>query len=697
MFSPLRIFAVASAVCALRLICRGETLPEITRLADVRCMPPAEAARGYPVTFEGTVLIFDRVIPERKQACLFVHDGTTGIYVYTAPYDLDLHPGERIRVKAETCQGDFAPCIRRAVIEPLGGAAWLPHPIACTTTEVFSGKMDSQWVELPGVGRAVLVSEGRLALQVASDGFRFTARFADPTMTREDLTRFIDAEIRVRGVCYSDFTSRRQLFGVRLYTPGAESIEVEAPAPADPFSGPARRSNELLTFDPNGSGQRHRVKIAGTVALSAPGKLLLVRDRAGGILVRTDQTESVAAGDLVEVAGFPVFSGYTAALEDAAFRVIGRGEPAPPTAVTLKQALSGDWQAELITMQGRVIENTRESGGQRFVVQSGSDTFRALLSQPPYARLEPGALAEFTGVCLAEGLRYEDPEGWRPLAFELLLESEKSVKLLTRPSWWTVRRVTLVLASVAAILLIALIWAGTLQFQVRKQTERIRSQVDREAVLEERNRIAREIHDTLAQAFAGTAFQLEAVEAELKTASSTCRAHLDHARAMIRHGLAQARRSVTEMRGQSAASRAGLSDLKECAELLASDSDAQLHIEITGEPFALSPLVENNLLRIAQEALINALRHATPRHVWLNLHYGTDRVHLEIADDGCGFDIDEATGAPGHFGLIGIRERAREASGALELIASPGNGARIFIEVRRPQPADSGVPHPCPA
>jgi signal transduction histidine kinase len=248
---------------------------------------------------------------------------------------------------------------------------------------------------------------------------------------------------------------------------------------------------------------------------------------------------------------------------------------------------------------------------------------------------------------------------------------------------------------VAAILLIALVWAATLQFQVRRQTARIRSQVDREAVLEERNRIAREIHDTLAQAFAGTAFQLEAVEAELTSASPVCRAHLDHARAMIRHGLAQTRRSVTEMRGQSEASQAGLSDLKECAELLASDSSAQLRFETTGEPYALSPLVETNLLRIAQEGLINALRHANARNVWLELDYGADRLRVEIADDGCGFDLEGAMGAPGHFGLIGMRERAREARGALEVTSSPGKGARIVVEVRRPRPADSAAAQPC--
>jgi signal transduction histidine kinase len=399
----------------------------------------------------------------------------------------------------------------------------------------------------------------------------------------------------------------------------------------------------------------------------------------------------VAAGDVVEVAGFPVFSGYKAALEDAAFRVVGHSAPVPPTVVTLDKALSGDWQAELITMRGRVVENTRGSGGQRIVVQSGAQTFRAVLSQPPFAQLEPGAFAEFTGVCLAEGLRYQDDEGWRPQSLELLLQSNESVTLLAHPSRWTAQRVELLLASAAAILVIALVWAAALQFQVRKQTARIRSQVEREAVLEERNRIAREIHDTLAQAFAGTSFQLEAVAAELKFASPVCRAHLEHARAMVRHGLAQARRSVTEMRGQSAAARAGLGDLKECAELLASDSDARLHIETAGEPYTLSPLAENNVLRIAQEGVINALRHANPRNVWLKLDYGADCLRVEVADDGCGFDVDRALEAPGHFGLIGMRERAREANGELNVTTTPGKGTRIVIAVHRPHPIETAA------
>ncbi len=194
-------------------------------------------------------------------------------------------------------------------------------------------------------------------------------------------------------------------------------------------------------------------------------------------------------------------------------------------------------------------------------------------------------------------------------------------------------------------------------------------------ILEERQRIARDLHDSLAQVFTALSLQLDAVARQLPAAE----------------GLARLRQTVVEGRR---ATRAAIWNLRADAhpdgleralrELIAPGEDVELRVATEGAPYALELAAENDLLMIAQQAVSNALEHGRARHVGIELEYAPDRLALWIRDDGQGFE-PAAEPRQGHYGLPGMRERAARAGGSLVVESSPGDGTEIGVVIDRPR------------
>src|SRR5215218_3709983 len=201
------------------------------------------------------------------------------------------------------------------------------------------------------------------------------------------------------------------------------------------------------------------------------------------------------------------------------------------------------------------------------------------------------------------------------------------------------------------------------------------------AQTEERNRLAREIHDTIAQDLSAIAFQLEAAEALLtqQTDPERVRRSVATALDLTRKGLEEARRSVLDLRAAPLEGRTLPAALAALAE-----GSRVVKFESSPASMPLPPAVEVGLYRIAQEALQNALRHAAAAHVLLRLETSSESVRLTVQDDGKGFP--EGNPSASRFGLVGMQERARLLGGTFQVESSPGAGTRITAEVplRRP-------------
>ncbi len=208
---------------------------------------------------------------------------------------------------------------------------------------------------------------------------------------------------------------------------------------------------------------------------------------------------------------------------------------------------------------------------------------------------------------------------------------------------------------------------------------------------EERNRMAREIHDTLAQGFTGIILQLEAAEQVLHDEPETAQTHLDRARTLARDSLQEARRSVWNLLPGPLERNTLDSAIFQEVQSLGTEGEAEVGFTATGEPYPLAVEAQTCLLRVTQEALGNIRKHAQARHVDVTLAWEQAGVSLTIRDDGRGFDPAALRGpssSGGGFGLISMRERCQLANGVFTLESAPGDGTviHVFLWVRRPLP-----------
>jgi signal transduction histidine kinase len=268
--------------------------------------------------------------------------------------------------------------------------------------------------------------------------------------------------------------------------------------------------------------------------------------------------------------------------------------------------------------------------------------------------------------------------------FELLLNSAADIQVLARPPWWTFRRVVGLLGATAVLLVTGTLWLVTLKRRVTTQTEIIRQQIRHHATLEERTRIAREFHDTLEQALAGLGMQLNALANSLRDVPAEALRILEVARSMVRHSQEETRRSVMNLRTFALDKGDLPTALSQMAAEARNGWPGILEVHVSGQPTSLPVRIESHLLRISQEATTNAIKHAHPKSIRLDLAYTPELIELSIADDGCGFDSQHATtSAAGQFGLLGMRERAEKIGGTLVILSSPGAGTKVHLTLPR--------------
>jgi signal transduction histidine kinase len=197
--------------------------------------------------------------------------------------------------------------------------------------------------------------------------------------------------------------------------------------------------------------------------------------------------------------------------------------------------------------------------------------------------------------------------------------------------------------------------------------ERLVTQARETGVQEERARLAREIHDTLAQSLAGIVTQLEA---------SIGGERQERALALAREALAEARRSMLDLAPADLDGATLPEALDGVVAAWSADQAVRADVVVTGQPVPLHPEVEATVLRIAQESLANVAKHAGAQRVGVTLSYDGDEVVLDVRDDGAGFDVGEPT-RPSSFGLRGMRQRAARLAGQLTLESRPGGGTAV--------------------
>ncbi|MBE2214571.1 MAG: PAS domain S-box protein [Opitutaceae bacterium] len=227
------------------------------------------------------------------------------------------------------------------------------------------------------------------------------------------------------------------------------------------------------------------------------------------------------------------------------------------------------------------------------------------------------------------------------------------------------------------------------QAMLAMQLNRLSAESRRTAVIAERNRMARDIHDTLAQGFTGVIVQLEAAgDASSKGLAEDANAHMHRAAELARESLKEARRSVRALRPQALEEMSLGAALGDMISKMTAGTNLAATFSVRGTPLALPPAWEENLLRVGQEVLTNTLRHTRAKTFIATLSFQPSEIQLSMRDDGCGFDPTRKSDG---FGLTGMRERVESMGGAMALKSENGAGTAVSIVLPLPSPSKVSV------
>lgn len=668
------ILRAAAALCAAILPFTAfaqnadRSLPLLTQADQIRQLSAKQAELGYPVRVRG-VVTDDVPAPD-----FFVQDASAGVYVEGARNSSFAHKfGDLIEVEGVTGPGKFAPVIIEKSSRVVG-KAMLPKSRVYSFGELSDGGLDSQWVRVRGIVRAVSIDrtswrETTLAMRIASGGGQLIVRV--PIEGEQDFSSWIDTEVLLEGVCGSLFNGQRQLTSIMLYVPRLSFITVQMPAPAVPVSS-------LLTFVP-GQGAQHRVRVRGVVAYQQLGKALFLQAEGRGLRVLTEQNTKLNIGEAVDAVGFPATGESAPVLTDAMFTRVGVSVAVTPVPFVITSPWE-QYDGALVQTDATLIGRDSQAGGVRLLLQDNQRLFDATLAPGEASGrmldIPLNSQLRVTGICLVQsGGMWSVPQ-----SFRLLLRSGDDVVVAHTPSWWNLRHTLWVLGGTVGVLLIVMTWIVVLGRRLREQMALIRHKMRSGAVLEERNRIARELHDNLEQELAGITMQLDLAADCFQQAPKVARQALETARDMSRHSMVDARRSVWDLRCHLLEEGDLVSALRQIVQPSSPRDDVRVEVNVTGAPLRLSAAVEMNLLRIGQEAVANAIKHGNASEVNAILQYEQERVRLCITDNGRGFRPEE-TAPTGHFGLLDMRERAHSMGCALEVESAPDCGTKIAIEI----------------
>jgi len=665
---------------------RPDTLPLLTTIQSIRALSQDEAARGYPVRVRAMVTHFD----ELAHGGLILHDGQFGQYVNTPAHpeqvgDWKLQRGDLVEIEGRTVRGGFAPNLEPSTVRKISRVS-LPKAKTIPYASMLTGRHDCDYVEVNGViQRAWLASDSMnrtLFAEVAYEEGILRATFWD--YKPDDLAHLIDARVRLRGNVGTLFGQSEQLRGVSLFVGHTSDVFV-LESPPSPFNLPTRSIRSIYNYSAAGEVNR-RIRVRGVVTGYIPGHpvemsdftstarfryvrhVLYVDDGTGGARVETEEPERVSPGAIVEVAGFPAVTPGKPILKNAIFKVAGHGAARAPMPVGGGNVLTPENDAMLVRMQGHFLSLLTSPTERILVLKVEETVFDAPLeadtASESLERIRPGSVVDVTGVYAYQ---------WGPPpSFRLFLRSPGDVSVVSAAPWWTMRHTAVMVIVFALVASASGVW-------MRNTANRKRAQY--QAVLNERSRVARELHDTLEQGLAGISLQLEAVAGSLQASPGAAQQSLDVARQMLRYSEEETRRSIMDLRSQALESRDLAGALSDLAQQATQGSGVIAAVRVEGQVQRLDASHEHHLLRIGLEALTNALKHSGARKIDILLRFAPDATELIVQDDGSGFNIAAQDLRGAHFGLQGIRERVDKLGGVLHIESAADAGTRLRVTV----------------
>jgi signal transduction histidine kinase len=669
--------------------------PQYVQIKDL----PSESEEGLPYasqTFRirGVVTFSDRLL---NRTLLFMQDDSGGAQLRVLPELFQFKPLEAGQfVEAEGAikltRGSPPFGVQSATVLGLGQ---MPAPSSYPDRSL-AADTEGQWVQAEGIVRA-LADDGTLLLMEKDGPVKVWLKGA----TANSLERYVDALIQVRGV-YSRHIQADPI----LLVPSLDYVQIKESPPENPFIIPTFPISQVGVQDVNPQ-TLHRLKVTGVVTYRDEN-LLYIQDDTGSASVLMATNNTLNVGDWIQAIGFPERRAGAVTLTEAQVHKTGRGRPPVPAVLALNDVTDPRFNGIVARLEAIVLEEKIREGQQSLELQAGQLVFQAVLptSAGRLKSFPVGSRVQITGVNRVQfanhvNARTSQQDNSLPATLDVLLRNPDDVVLIQRPPWWNWKYTAGLSTICVLIFAVSLMWIRTLRRRVEQRTQELKSAIARlqketetSATLVERDRLAGEIHDSLEQGLNGIMMQLDGVDSKLNEDSTGARHYLEMARNMVRFSRAEVRHSLWNLESELLSKGDLGAALTEIARQMSATNGVQVAIQVLGTPVQLPPATEHHLLRICQEALNNAFKHAQAKNIRITLNYTDKSVQLSIADDGRGFAPNAVlTSTTGHFGLRNLRSRARKIKGRLEVISQPSQGTRVEVNVPIGQPVDGSVNH----
>ncbi len=621
------------------------------------------------VTFSGRILDRD---------CLFIQDENGG-GVFIAPGGVSqsgpLPIGQWVETGGNLLLGKNAPGIQPLILRSLGLHA-MPDPLIEPFGWPLAKSENGLWAEVEGVVRSV-ESNGLVTLA----GKKSVTSIWISQTPRELLNQYVDSTLRVRGV-----VSLAIFDSPTLLVPSRDFVEVEEPAPADPFRLPVRPI-PTLTGTVAGAHWTHRIKVEGIVTCKGETDFF-IEDSSRGLRVRSLNPSVAQVGDRVQVVGFPDKGGF---LANAIVRPVGISQPLKPRELEAAQAAANECNSMLVSLKANLLTMRVVDANQVLEMQENQHTFTAVLStnQAKLPPVEAGSRLQLTGICLSvpadteiNGVHGKNSSGGE---LQIRLRSPADVVLLHGPPWWSWRRFAVMSGALLLLVLGTLGWTHFVHRRLERQHV-AQLMFSRQVLLgqeTERSRIAANLHDSLGQNLlviknqARLAMQPGANEPSL-------RSHLSEISEMASQAIEEVRQITYNLRPHQL-DRLGLTHAVRAALNLVSDnSSISFASVVDGIDGLLDAEAEIHFYRIVQESLNNIIKHSGATEVAVVVKRHQNSISLSVRDNGRGFEANVSNGPDSNhagFGLKGIEERTRILRGKLTVESRPGMGASLTVEL----------------
>ena len=505
------------------------------------------------------------------------------------------------------------------------------------------------------------------------------------------LRPLIDAEVTLSGYI-SSFGAFHHFLGNELLLFGTNGIAVAKAADPDPFAAPLLTGRDVL----------HRQRIEGTV-IGIDHKRIYLKTEAYDFLpvIPAADASRPFVGERVAAVGFAERDMRDFQLADALIRPedgprLPLAEPRDISAETLftdssgNEAIDSTLYGKPIRIQGHVAntsDNIRHY--QSLYLSCGRRTIAVDVSPlgPNYPASDlAGCTVTVAGLCIPTFER-DAASSWIPrfTGFKLIPRSAADIGVVSRPLWWTPFRFLCVIGALLICLVVILIWNLTLRVMSERRGARLAREtigrVKADLKVEERTRLAVELHDSISQTLTGVALQVDSAT----TANAAANPSVDRFLGLARQMLASCRKELQgclwDLRGRTFEEK----DLNEAIlrAIGPQAGTARLAVRFNVQREALSETTLHALLRIARELVVNAVRHGKASEIRIAGELNEGVLRFSVRDNGCGFNPDAAPGpALGHFGLRGIRERLAEYDGTLSIESCPGQGSKFTVTLQ---------------